>query len=417
MLYFFLSYARGVDDGYVLNFFDDLCNEVRSLVGLRPEDRVGFLDVQNIQPGDRWPDELIDALSHCRVFLPLYSPAYFGSEPCGKEWAAFQERVLRHQAQHQTRSSALIPVQWAPLPSLPAVASPIQMVAGLRSAGRRPMRLERGVRQLLRLTRNRDDYLEFVTYLAELIVEAAADPVPEGLVHRDFAEMRSAFHPPAVTTVTGVDRVIDGVTVESGSDRVYFVVSAPTAETATGPDVGRGEALYYGDSPEKWAPYRPRLDEPLADFAARIAAQSSLRARVTSVDRLDECLEQARRNNQVVVILVDAWSIRIPENQRILYRYDQRDDRPAAVMIPFSSADAETQEHAHELAESVRRTFPRNMRRPEDVRFRRSVLTHQSFDGDLQALLEVSRNRIFADPVIRRPIPPSAGERPILEGP
>jgi hypothetical protein len=229
VLYFFLSYARGVDDGYVLNFFDDLCNEVRSLVGLRPEDQVGFLDVQNIQPGDRWPDELIDALSHCRVFLPLYSPAYFGSEPCGKEWAAFQERVLRHQAQHQTRSSALIPVQWAPLPSLPAVASPIQMVAGLRSAGRRPMRLERGVRQLLRLTRNRDDYLEFVTYLAELIVEAAADPVPEGLVHRDFAEMRSAFHPPAVTTVAGADRVIDGVTVESGSDRVYFVVSAPTA--------------------------------------------------------------------------------------------------------------------------------------------------------------------------------------------
>ncbi|MFB9356850.1 TIR domain-containing protein, partial [Actinoplanes nipponensis] len=92
MLYFFLSYARGRDDVYVHQFFQDLSQEVRALAGLGPEAEVGFLDHRSIQPGDVWPETLVDALSRCQAFLALCSPAYFLSEPCGREWAIFAER-------------------------------------------------------------------------------------------------------------------------------------------------------------------------------------------------------------------------------------------------------------------------------------------------------------------------------------
>jgi FxsC-like protein len=418
VLYFFLSYARGGDDVYVRIFFNDLCTEVRNLAGLRPEEEVGFLDNHSIHPGESWPHSLVDALSRSRAFLPLCSPRYFCSEPCGREWAIFADRIRRHEELNHARPDALIPVRWQPVQRMPRVAVPIQYFAEPQPD---PVQPGKGVRQLLRLSRNRDDYLEFVTNLAERIVEVAdLHSLAEGPPIAEFDGVVSAFQELGGTTAEAVNGVVPAVAVpvlDDTADRVHFVVSAPTAGTAADPAVGRHDFGYYGESPEQWAPYQPRFPGPLGDYASRIAAQGRLRARVIPVDRLDECLAQARDNNQVVIILVDPWSTKIPANRRILYRYDQRDGHRAAVMIPFSSADAETQAHAEELSESVRRTFPRGTRQPENARFRRGVLTYQSFSADLQAVLEESQNWIFANPVIRRTLPPRTAERPILEGP
>ena len=46
MPYFFLSYARGTDDGHVKKFFADLCNELRRQLGTN-EEEVGFLACQH----------------------------------------------------------------------------------------------------------------------------------------------------------------------------------------------------------------------------------------------------------------------------------------------------------------------------------------------------------------------------------
>jgi hypothetical protein len=51
------------------------------------------------------------------------------------------------------------------------------------------------------------------------------------------------------------------------------------------------------------------------------------------------------------------------------------------------------------------------------VTFRPSILTHRTFNEDLQVVLEVARNLIFIrGPADGQPTAP-AGERPILEGP
>ncbi|MBC3842855.1 hypothetical protein GXW82_29795 [Streptacidiphilus sp. 4-A2] len=42
--------------------------------------------------GEGWVGRLSDALASCRVFVPLYSPRYFRSEPCGQEWRGFASR-------------------------------------------------------------------------------------------------------------------------------------------------------------------------------------------------------------------------------------------------------------------------------------------------------------------------------------
>jgi FxsC-like protein len=426
VLYFFLSYARGGDDLYVQEFFNDLCDEVRALEGLGRDVDVGFLDHRNIQPGDTWPDTLVEALSKCQAFLALCSPAYFLSEPCGREWAIFQERARQHQLRSGSTSSTLLPLRWLPSRTMPPAAQVIQYVPepAQENARQEPQR-ERGIRQLLRIKRNRDDYLEFVTMVAELVVDAASrTPMPTATARLPFEGVASVFHSHGQLNhgqagVNGVPQaVIQPTELISISNKVYFVVSAPTVEQAADERLGRENRHFYGATARDWSPYAPTTDENLADYATRIAADRSLSALVTEVDELEVCIARARRDNQIVVLLVDPWSTKMDHNHEILVQYDARGDQPAAVMIPWSTEDAESLRKVPELTAAVRRTFPNNVRRPQTTTFRQSVLTNDSFRSDLQAVLEESRNRVIASGRLQRPLPPGpSGSRPILEGP
>jgi FxsC-like protein len=156
--------------------------------------------------------------------------------------------------------------------------------------------------------------------------------------------------------------------------------------------------------------------EALASFASRIAHLRSLRAEVMEVGELEMCIDQAQRDNQIVVLLVDPWSTKMARHHEILNGYDQRDDQPAEVLIPWSRDDAETQANADELYRAVHRTFARNAMRPHNARYRPAVLSSETFGSELQIVLEESRNRAIANGKLRRPLPGSAGSRPVLEG-
>ncbi|BCB82576.1 hypothetical protein Pflav_089860 [Phytohabitans flavus] len=120
MLYFFLSYARGDDDLSVQKFFHDLSAEVRAHAGLASGEEVGFFDVHSLEVGASWSPRLVDALSQCQSFIALVSPRYLLSEPCGREWAVFSDRIRRYEREVGVTPSALLPLLWLPHPSCPA---------------------------------------------------------------------------------------------------------------------------------------------------------------------------------------------------------------------------------------------------------------------------------------------------------
>src|SRR4051812_34787147 len=93
--WFFLSYARHDrdDDPFecVRKFYADLNREIVRLRVVKAGP-AGFYDGTGLQQGADWPEELAAALNACRVMVCLYSPAYFDSEFCGKEFAIFSAR-------------------------------------------------------------------------------------------------------------------------------------------------------------------------------------------------------------------------------------------------------------------------------------------------------------------------------------
>jgi hypothetical protein len=100
--FFFLSYARAGDDehdGDVEKFYDSLVNKLRVIAGLKagvPKEEIGFID-RGMRNGTVWPKELARKLGECRTLLCLYSPAYFKSDFCKKEFTHFRSRVIDYE--------------------------------------------------------------------------------------------------------------------------------------------------------------------------------------------------------------------------------------------------------------------------------------------------------------------------------
>jgi hypothetical protein len=116
---FFVSYAHtGIDSNQkALQFFNDLCADVATMVDLPAGADMGFIDAVGLRGGMRWRPELMRALGSCQVLIALLSVPYLGSEECGKEWHAFSQREKdplpgMKASPHQ---GCIIPVRWAPI--------------------------------------------------------------------------------------------------------------------------------------------------------------------------------------------------------------------------------------------------------------------------------------------------------------
>ncbi|GAA3201119.1 TIR-like protein FxsC [Actinocorallia longicatena] len=171
--YFFLSYARGhFDTGshphkWIVKFFRDLCADIAELTG---SPTPGYMDKQRLEIGTRWPFELTDALATCKVLLPIFSPQYFTSDYCGKEWEIFSRRITRHPWGDDP-PKVIIPVHWTPMEieDLPEMVRHVQH----RQADLPQHYQREGLYGIMRLGKYREAYKETVLHLARAIVKAA----------------------------------------------------------------------------------------------------------------------------------------------------------------------------------------------------------------------------------------------------
>lgn len=133
---FFISYARpsGRNLGKEKQFYKDLSEDVGELQGREVGQYPGFMDF-NMKPGTIWSPELLEAVGHCQVLIPLLSRSLTTSEWCAKEWHAFSLRSIEAQPnapQLGSRfGSGILPVLWTPMKKtrLPRVIGNIQIFA------------------------------------------------------------------------------------------------------------------------------------------------------------------------------------------------------------------------------------------------------------------------------------------------
>lgn len=353
--YYFFSYARtdGVDNEPLLaRFLADIEAEVRALTGIRDNSR-GFRDVTRIDLGQPWPDALGQALQHSRVFLALYSPAYFTSPNCGQEWTAFAQRCREHaQATNSTAPPLIVPVLWMPvtLTNYP-LSSEIGTVQYHRAAFGDVYR-DKGLRFLLRFHLN-DLYPHFVAEFGKCLVELVEQHnLRPCSVLPDIRTLASAFH--CTPTPTKLPALTPPR--ESGLRHVKFVILAGAADELHGI---RKHTDAYAGSNLGWLPYLPDCQRELAVLVQEVAASEGFSSAFIDpgVGFLEQLqLTQARRN--LLVVLVDPWSLRLQLYRHCAGQYDERDFWNGTVLIPWNGQDAETCEHEQSLLELIDEAFP-----------------------------------------------------------
>nr|WP_221382476.1 TIR-like protein FxsC [Actinoplanes polyasparticus] len=406
--YFFLSYARGDDQHWVNQFFDNLSAEVRSHAGLPANRAVGFLDME-MPVGERWSQALMTALDTCRTFVALISPRYLISEACGREWAVFDDRLRTLEDRGPlAHPPPLLPLLWLPPTQLPHTVVARQYL----NHGMPDVYDRGGLRQMMRLTRHRDDYLELLDRLARQIVACAhsGQPMPGSRAVTSFHQVRSAFlddpRPPAVT---------------SPASRVEFVVAAPAlADLAWQllPGVTR-DPRFYGNEPRHWAPFRPTVDAPIADRAQAVALEHQFHSVITDLDTVHTRIDENGTGERIVILLIDLWITGVLRHRSLLAQFDTDSTTPsfAPVLVTANDGDEQTHTHLDRLLATLSEVFFQRMHARSDVTFRSVILSPQSFDADLGVVLERSRNRVLRTGSARRSTTTNHGERPILRGP
>jgi FxsC-like protein len=388
--YFFLSYARSrfrPDDGtdpdrWVTKFYKDLCHDVGIVTGTPIP---GFMDRQ-IPAGTQWPGHLAEALASCRVFVALLSPAYFTSEYCGKEWAAFVGRVKSQQA-GLGRPLAIIPALWTRmgLQDIPPDLNSMQYIPPDFPA----QYTAEGFYGIMKLGRYREQYKQAVLQLARLVKETAEDADLAAGPVSDFEALGNAF--------------ADFRHGARGRRSIKLTVAAHRLEQLP---PGR-DSYYYGRTMPEWTPYRDAHNgTPLASYAEQVIMDLGHEPVIDSVDA-----PAAEPTESPTVMLVDPWVSKDPMIGEELSRIDED---PVNVLVPCNEDDQQTAEAEDELAHCVGSVLGRGLVLPGSAK---SIPNIEAFRAALPKAVSEAISRYFkAAPVHPPEIPPTMA-RPTLQLP
>jgi TIR domain len=274
---FFFSYTRANNDGNLRRFFEELNEEVRSKAGYSKGTLTGYFDQKGLTLGTEWSPALVAALQECATLVCLYSPAYFMSESCGREWGFFDSRrrlyleQLREAGISAGELPAVIkPVIWIPIQDeLPAGIDRQQFAEGDPHA----MQNTNGLRYMRkRYEKFKLQYLDFIDRLATEILAARAK-YPAGLPKLtgslDFESVRNAFKQPLTPASGAVPRRL-----AQGPNAVTFVFVAGKPDEF--PLGARATDSYRLRGGRDWKPYYPHKPKPIGALAQSVAAGEDL---------------------------------------------------------------------------------------------------------------------------------------------
>jgi FxsC-like protein len=404
--YFFLSYAHtpadpdGPDpDHWVHVLFKDLCRDILQLTTLPGPAHAGFMDRQ-LRAGDGWPDKLSENLAACRVFVPLYAPRYFSSMECGREWYAFNERVLRARRTGQGDFSAIVPALWTPVPleELPEPARHIHVdhtEYGTEYA-------RDGFYGLIKVKRLHDAYEEAVFRLARRIVDVARTSSPPPSEPTDYEATPSAFKP-------------HGTSARS----IHLTVAAPTRYTL--PEHRTPEP--YGTTAQDWGPYQSETTRSLIKVAGEQIRSLDYQLTVSDFDEpavADAAGRAPAGADRPHVFLLDPWALSDDGRRQRLAAYDAAAQPWTSMVVPRCHGDAQNRdEDGEQLFRRVADTLPTLTERGRLSGCRTAVDGVPTLDAFSQVLPKVvaeTANRFFTHAKAH----PPAGERltrPRLVGP
>jgi hypothetical protein len=303
---FFVSYSRA-DTDYepyhqeMKRFVQDLSAKVAQKLGTN-RDGICFFDESSIDTGTIWTTELAHALKSIRVGVVLYSPSYFTSKWCGKEFSVFLQRIPAPRA--AGISSGIVPVSWVRCTTVPTCVAAIQ---NRHDAFPREY-VEAGLQQLLTLKVYADQYQLTLEAIANGIVTAA----------------RSGLTPLATLDINAVESAWD---TESARDPASHREGS----------IAKTCFVYAAHQGWGWRPYQDK--KAIGAMAQRISGDLGLRYEEIGFDsQLTQKLRETRTSNVPTILFGDPESLLDSDYAKPFREYDDLYLLNCGALIPWDES-------------------------------------------------------------------------------
>ncbi len=402
---FFLSYTRGNNDVFLKRFFDELSQAIRDIRGLPPAADVGFFDQTNLELGEQWDQTIVEALQTSRVLLAVASPGYFKSEYCGKEWELFRRRIAA--AGGQPPAPLIKPIVWIrfDIATLSAPVADVQLTFGDPQA----IQNARGFKHLLKnLQANVERFNDLIEELAQQITEAAdRHPIPRLANVPPLQALPSAFsaaaEPRPHVTPTGPKHV-----------RFVFIAADPNTFGTV-----RVREPYLESGGADWKPFYPDDTTRIHRFVQNFVSSDELDFTSEELrfgpNLLTE-IDDAWQKRQIVVLIVDGWSINWNREYRnVLCQLDRRLDYHWCVLVPKNEKDQDSARVGKEIESALSETFGRHAKLAP-IFYSDSIRSAADLKRELARVLTQLKEQIKKTADVAMPIPPGPSKT-VITGP
>lgn len=409
-LLFFLSYARR-DDEYgnmrpVQKFFNDLRDHVALLEGVDRQ-KVGYMDQRALEPGDEWPNDLAAALGKCCTFVAVMSPTYFQREYCGKEWYLFEQR--------SKALKKIIPVPWMkPVEGdFPEFATDLHVDFNIEDVPEEQKNYvndygDKGLRHIIvrEKSTHGNAYNTVIEKLAARIIRAAKNEPLEPLAGQ-ITDLKSAL--PKFPKKK--DQPAQPDTSDVGGGWARFVIVAGTRPQMEGIRA-QANVFYPQSDPRLWTPFAPEDTHNVGVLAAREAADLELIPMFASRDQqIVEFIRDAEKKKCVAIVVVDPWTLRLPNYADLLKDFDEHQFGNCSVIVAWNLADRLTQEKRQELRDELDAIFSRRLLNWNPIFFKDSVTNLPELRSAIRDALKEINQLLASHRMPKRPVGESAFDR------
>jgi FxsC-like protein len=392
---FFLSYAREDNklDGLVKKFYEDLCKDIAGKIAASP-DEVGFFDGAEIEPGAIWDHKLASALQQSSVFIAVYSPYYFQKKFCGKEWAVFSSRVETYSKTLPKGADfpgLMFPVLWQKedyvLPRIPAALGKIQYKYDAYGNAY----AEQGLRTMLRNKKFKQQYDDFISVLADDVIEAAQKHKLPALPNLPILDQVAETFPGLAPAQA------QAVQLQAAGANPRYVKFIFLAGRRQELQPFRASLDPYGESGGEWRPWLPdprdEVDLLVQDVIQRERLISD--GAIPLDNELEKQLKEAENGNKIVVIVVDLWTLRLEDYRKHMRDVvDPKQFVNCVIVVPWNPQDAEAVNQRQTLEMLLQATFV-NRTANESPDLLTQIDSATKMKDRLAAMLQVTRSKII----------------------
>jgi len=412
----FFSYAREDWDPYLKKFYKDLVEEIHKHTSLIEKEKICFRDSESIQTGELWEKDLNTSLSMAKVMICNYSPTYFTREYCGQEWAYFSARIdqyIKNNRDCEEKPAVIIPILWI-IPNedkeeLPTCVSSIQFDnddcgALYRKEGLRYIVTRRKCKGYKLQYRNILDHLR-----KRIIQNAKAFSLPVLADSIRIKEQENAFE---IKRKPGSQKNIYN---HNGPEYTKFVYLAGHANEFKD-DIRKNLESYYDgktlDEDRKewamfWKPYLPSEKYTIVKITQTVIS-NRFNNLVHEVFKWDENLTQmiknAMKKNNIVIIIVDPWSLCLSQYKDIMQEYERGcyNHFHCTILVSFNSEDDETKNQYTKLQTVLSHVFRnRYLSRTPDI-FNDQIESRTELENAISdAIKRIKQNLTMLSPVKR----------------